>query len=115
MDKYIYDNNNGLWHELQGDHYIPCLTIPEEEKHSIGIWGAAQETVQRPSVTVLLVSGLLFLDHSSIIGSAFLNPYQLFSSRLLSFNHPSLLSLELFHLLHKKFRFFSICDEIYTH
>ncbi len=24
MDKYIYDDNNGLWYELQGDYYIPC-------------------------------------------------------------------------------------------
>ncbi|MEF2673312.1 MAG: TnpV protein [Dialister invisus] len=39
MDKYIYDNNNGLWHELQSDYYMPCLTIPEEEKHPIGTWG----------------------------------------------------------------------------
>ena len=23
MDKYIYDNSNGLWYELQGDYYIP--------------------------------------------------------------------------------------------
>ena len=30
MDKYIYDENNGLWYERQGDYYIPCLTIPEE-------------------------------------------------------------------------------------
>ena len=28
MDKYIYDENNGLWYELQGDYYIPCLTLP---------------------------------------------------------------------------------------
>ena len=39
MDKYIYDENNGLWYELQGDYYIPCLTIPEEEQLSIGVWG----------------------------------------------------------------------------
>lgn len=39
MDKYIYDENNGLWYELQGDYYIPCMTIPEEEHQSIGIWG----------------------------------------------------------------------------
>ena len=39
MDKYIYDENNGLWYELQGDYYIPCLTIPEEEQRTIGIWG----------------------------------------------------------------------------
>lgn len=56
-----------------------------------------------------------FLTIHQLIGSAFLNPYQLFSSGLLSFNHSSLLSLELFHLLHKKFRFFSIRNNIYTH
>ena len=39
MNKYIYDENNGLWYELQGDYYIPCLTIPKEEQLSIGIWG----------------------------------------------------------------------------
>ena len=39
MDKYIYDENNGLWYELQGDYYIPCLTIPEEEQPPIGVWG----------------------------------------------------------------------------
>ena len=39
MDKYIYDENNGLWYELQGDYYIPCLTIPEEEQLPIGVWG----------------------------------------------------------------------------
>ena len=25
MEKCIYDEKNGLWYELQGDHYIPCL------------------------------------------------------------------------------------------
>ena len=39
MEKYIYDENNGLWYELQGDYYIPCLTLPEEEAQLIGIWG----------------------------------------------------------------------------
>ena len=39
MDKYIYDENNGLWYELQGDYYIPCLTIPEEEQRPIDVWG----------------------------------------------------------------------------
>ena len=30
MDKYIYDENNGLWYELHGNYYLPCLSIPEE-------------------------------------------------------------------------------------
>ncbi len=33
MDKYIYDENNGLWYELQGDYYIPCLTLPAEKEN----------------------------------------------------------------------------------
>ncbi len=32
MEKVIYDEKNGLWYELQGDYYIPCLKLPEEEQ-----------------------------------------------------------------------------------
>ena len=39
MEKYIYDNNNGLWYELQGDYYIPCLVLDEEDTQPIGMWG----------------------------------------------------------------------------
>ena len=40
MDKYIYDESNGLWYELQGDYYIPCLTLPaEKENKPISLWG----------------------------------------------------------------------------
>ena len=39
MEKFIYDENNGLWYELQGDYYIPCLKLPNEEQKEIGIWG----------------------------------------------------------------------------
>ncbi len=39
MDKYIFDESNGLWYELQGDYYIPCLTLPAEEEKPIGLWG----------------------------------------------------------------------------
>ena len=39
MEKYIYDENNGLWYELQGDYYIPCLKVPDEEQVEIGVWG----------------------------------------------------------------------------
>ena len=38
MDKYIYDEKNGLWYELQGDYCLPCLKLPEEETAYIGIW-----------------------------------------------------------------------------
>ena len=28
MDKYIYNEKNGLWYELQGDYDLPCLKLP---------------------------------------------------------------------------------------
>lgn len=39
MDKYIFDESNGLWYELIGDYYFPCLTVPAEEEQPVGIWG----------------------------------------------------------------------------
>lgn len=45
MEKYIYNEQNGLWYELQGDYYIPCLTIPKEEQQPIGMWGASASSV----------------------------------------------------------------------
>lgn len=39
MEKTIYDENNGLWYELRGDYYFPCLTVPAQEERPIGIWG----------------------------------------------------------------------------
>lgn len=39
MEKYKLDKNNGLWYELQGDYYLPCLKLPEDEQVHIGIWG----------------------------------------------------------------------------
>ena len=33
MEKYIFDESNGLWYELQGDYYIPCLTLPDGENY----------------------------------------------------------------------------------
>ena len=31
MDKYIYDEKNGLWYEMQGDNYLPSMKMPKEE------------------------------------------------------------------------------------
>lgn len=40
MEKYIYNEQNGLWYELQGNYYIPCLELPtEKEERHIGVWG----------------------------------------------------------------------------
>ena len=37
MDKYIYDDTNGLWYERCGDYYLPCLVLPEQK--GFGRWG----------------------------------------------------------------------------
>ena len=39
MEKYIFDERNGLWYELQGDYHLPCLKLPEGEQQPIGLWG----------------------------------------------------------------------------
>ncbi len=39
MEKQIYDEKNGLWYELHGDYYLPCLTVPHEEQRPTGVWG----------------------------------------------------------------------------
>ena len=64
MDKYIYDESNGLWYELQGDYYIPCLTLPTEKEYKpIGLWGQRHKRyLQEHKRTVyisLLTSGNL--------------------------------------------------------
>ena len=63
MDKYIYDENNGLWYELQGEYYLPCLTLPPEEEKPIGIWGQRHKRYlkehRKATYTTLLTSGNL--------------------------------------------------------
>ncbi|MDD6880223.1 MAG: TnpV protein [Firmicutes bacterium] len=64
MEKFIYDNSNGLWYELHGDYYLPCLVIPDEEVHTIGIWGRKHQQYlreHRPTIySDLVLSGKLF-------------------------------------------------------
>ena len=63
MDKYIYDDKNGLWYELQGDYYIPCLILPAEKEQPIGLWGQRHlrylKEYRRNTYTTLLTSGRL--------------------------------------------------------
>lgn len=47
MDKYIFNESNGLWYELQGDYYIPCLILSEEETQPVGLWGQRHKRVYR--------------------------------------------------------------------
>lgn len=59
MEKYIYDNINGLWYELHGDYYLPCLEV-----RTIGIWGRKHQQhlrEHRPIIhSDLVLSGKLF-------------------------------------------------------
>lgn len=63
MEKTIYDERNGLWYELQGDYYIPCLTVPAEEARPIGIWGQRHlryiKAERKALYTELLTTGRL--------------------------------------------------------
>ena len=63
MDKYIYDEKNGLWYELQGDYYLPCLKLPEEVEVHIGVWGQHHRRYlkehRKIAYTRLLTSGKL--------------------------------------------------------
>ena len=63
MDKYIHNEQNGLWYELQGDYYLPCLKLPEEETAHIGIWGQRHrrylKTHRKALYTSLLTCGKL--------------------------------------------------------
>ena len=64
MEKYIYNEQNGLWYELQGDYYIPCLELPaEKEERNIGIWGHRHlryiREYKKVLYTDLLISGKL--------------------------------------------------------
>ena len=63
MDKYIYDDKNGLWYELQGDYYIPCFILPAEKEQPIGLWGQRHlrylKEYRRSTYTTLLTSGKL--------------------------------------------------------
>ena len=64
MEQYIYNEQNGLWYEMRGDYYIPCLKLPaEKEERSIGVWGQRHlryiRKHKKALYTSLLTSGKL--------------------------------------------------------
>ena len=64
MEKQIYDEKNGLWYELQGDYYLPCLTLPKQQDVEIGVWGERRRRYLRQYHRVLyynlMTAGTLF-------------------------------------------------------
>ena len=62
MEKYIYNEQNGLHYELVGDYYLPLLAIPESP--TLGIWGRRRHRYlkeHRPVIyNSMLLSGKLF-------------------------------------------------------
>ena len=63
MEKYIFEEENGLWYELRGDYYFPCLAVPAQEERPIGIWGQRHlryiKAERKALHTELLTSGRL--------------------------------------------------------
>ena len=39
MEKRIYNEQTGISYTLQGDYYLPDLSLPEQEDKPIGLWG----------------------------------------------------------------------------
>ena len=63
MERYIFDENNGLWYELVGDYYLPMVTVQQMDAEKIGIWGERRRKFLREHMKVtytgMLISGTL--------------------------------------------------------
>ncbi len=47
MDKYKYDESNGLWYELKGDYYFPCLILRRARASLSGSEGSGINAICR--------------------------------------------------------------------
>lgn len=63
MERYIFDENNGLWYELVGDYYLPMVTVQQMDAEKIGIWGERRRRFLREHMNVtyngMLLTGKL--------------------------------------------------------
>ena len=61
MERYMFDEKNGLWYELVGEIYLPCLTAPDAGE--LGPWGQLRRQHLREHqngiYTGMLLSGKL--------------------------------------------------------
>ena len=56
MEKYIYDEKNGLHYELVDDYYLPCLTAPEPVQ--LGVWGMRRSQYLKEHKKILYLNML---------------------------------------------------------
>ena len=61
MEKYIYNESTGLWYELHGNYYLPCVTVPERKP--VGVWGRRYRKYLKEyrniTYTAMLLAGTL--------------------------------------------------------
>ena len=57
MEQFIVDERNGLWYELCGDYYVPCLEAPESPR--VGKFGRLRNTFLRERQGAIY-TGMLF-------------------------------------------------------
>ena len=57
MEQFIFDERNGLWYELCGDYYVPCLETPESPR--AGKFGRLRNTFLREHRGAIY-TGMLF-------------------------------------------------------
>lgn len=73
MERYIFNENNGLWYELVGDYYLPMLTVEEDDLETIGVWGDSRKKFLQEHMTgtytTMLVTGKLH-EHLVTVGKS---------------------------------------------
>ena len=57
MEYYTFDKKNGLWYKLEGDYYIPCVTVPEVQL--TGIWGERRRHFLKDQQKALYIGMML--------------------------------------------------------
>lgn len=71
MKQYLIDEKMGIAYTLQGDYYLPDVTLPNEKaQESIGIWGMRHKRFlkknNRGVYNILLVSGKMSMYFDDI-------------------------------------------------
>lgn len=59
MERYVFDENNGLWYELVGDYYLPMVDAQEMNSEKIGIWGERRRKFLREHMNVTYTGMLM--------------------------------------------------------